>query len=81
MIDLFHRRGLLPGTRKFVVARGDVDGVRGRLGRNADDLVAVEEAFMYACHFEYATLAAILLDRWITVDTELGSRIDGGPGR
>lgn len=81
LIDLFHRRNLLPGTLKFVVARGDVDGVRERLGRNADDLVAVEEALMYACHFEYATLAAILLDRWITVDTELGSRIDGGPGR
>src|SRR5215471_4996895 len=41
LIDLFYRRGLLPRTLKFVAALGDVDGVRGRLDTNADDLVAV----------------------------------------
>ena len=81
LIDLFNRRGLLPRTLKFVAALGDVDSVRARLDANADDRVAVNEAFTYACHFEHATVAALLLDRSMTVDDELGSRIDGGPGR
>src|SRR5438132_4734920 len=53
LIDLFYRRGLLPRTLKFVAALGDVDGVRARLDTNADDLIAVDEAFTYACHFEH----------------------------
>ena len=51
------------------------------LDTNADDLAAVNEAFMYACHLQHATAAALLLDRSITLDAELGRRIDGGPGR
>ena len=81
LIDLFHRRGLLPRTLKFLAALGDVDGVRARLDTNADDLAAVNQAFTFACHLEHATVAALLLDRSITLDAELGSRIDGGPGR
>jgi ankyrin repeat protein len=81
LIDLFHRRGLLPPTLKFLAALGDVDGVRSRLDMSADDLAAVNEAFMYACHHQHATAAALLLDRSITLDAELGRRIDGGLGR
>ena len=81
LIDLFHRRGLLPQTLKFFAALGDVDGVRACLDTNADDLAAVNEAFMYACHLQHATAAALLLDRAITLDAEMGRRIDGGPGR
>ncbi len=81
LIDLFNRRGLLPRTLKFLAALGDVDAVRARLDANADDRVAVNEAFTYACHFEHATVTALLLDRSISLDAELGSRIDGGPGR
>jgi hypothetical protein len=81
LIDLFDRRGLLPRTLKFLAALGDVDGIRALLDTNADGLVAVNEAFTYACHFERATAAALLLDRAITLDAELGRRIDGGPGR
>ena len=81
LIDLFHRRGLLPRSLKFFAALGDVDGVRACLDTNADDLAAVNEAFMYACHLQHATAAALLLDRSITLDAELGRRIDGGPGR
>jgi hypothetical protein len=80
LIDLFHRRGLLPRSLKFLAALGDVDGVRARLDTNADDLAAVNEAFTYACHFEHATVATLLLNRSITLDAELGRRIDGGPG-
>lgn len=80
LIDLFHRRGLLPRTLKFVAALGDADGVRARLAK-AGDLEGVEEAFAYACHFEHATIAAQLLDGAIMADAELGRRIDSGPGR
>jgi hypothetical protein len=81
LIDLFHRRGLLPRSLKFLAALGDVDAVRACLDANADDLPALNEAFMYACHLGHATAAALLLDRSIRLDAELGNRIDGGPGR
>jgi hypothetical protein len=81
LIDLFRRRGLLPQSLKFLAALGDIDGVRAHLETTADDIAVVNEAFMYACHFEHATVAAMLLDRAITLDHELGSRIDRGPGR
>ena len=81
LIDLFHRRGLLPRSLKFLAALGDVDGIRTSLDTKAGDLAAVNEAFMYACHLQHAAAAALLLDRAITLDAELGRRIDGGPGR
>jgi hypothetical protein len=81
LIDLFQRRGLLPRTLKFFAALGDVDGVRTHLDTNADDLAAVNEAFMYACHLQHAATAALLLDRSIRLDAELGRRVDSGPGR
>jgi Ankyrin repeats (3 copies) len=81
LIDLFHLRGLLPRTLKFFAALGDVDGVRACLDTTADDLAAVNEAFMYACHLQHVNAAALLLDQSITLDAELGRRIDGGPGR
>jgi hypothetical protein len=81
LIDLFDRRGLLPRTLEFLAALDDVDSVRARLASSTDDLVAVNEAFQYACHFEHAAVAALLLDRSIALDPELGRRIDGGPGR
>jgi len=81
LIDLFHRRGLLPRSLKFLAALGDTDGVRDWLDTNDADLTAVNEAFLYACHLQHATAAVLLLDRSTTLDAELGRRIDGGPGR
>src|SRR5215475_11330145 len=81
LIDLFHRRGLFPRSLKFFAALGDVDGIRARLDTNAEDLAPVNEAFMYACHLQHATAAALLLDRAIALDAELGRQIDGWPGR
>jgi hypothetical protein len=81
LLDLFHRRGLLPRSLKFLAALGDIDGVRAFLDTNSDDLATVNEGFMCACHFEHPTLAALLLDRASLLDAELGRRIDGGPGR
>jgi hypothetical protein len=81
LIDLFQRRGLIPRTLKFFAALGDVDGVRACLETKGDDLAAVNEAFMYACHLQHATAAALLLDRAIALDGEIGKRINDGPGR
>ena len=81
LIDLFHRRGILPRSLKFLAALGDVDSVRSRLDTDADDLAAVNEAFMYACRLEHPLVAALLLDRAIALDAELGRRIDGAAGR
>ena len=81
LIGLFHRKDLFPRTLKFFAALGDVDGVRARLDANADDLPAVNEALMYACHLQHEAAAALLLDRSIALDAEMGRRIDGGPGR
>src|SRR5262249_39561735 len=68
LLDLFHRKGLLPRSLKFFAALGDVDGVRACLDTNGDDLATVNEAFMCACHLEHPALAALLLDRAITLD-------------
>ena len=81
LIDLFNRKGLFPRSLKFFAALGDVDGIRTRLDTNSDDLAAVNEAFMYACHLQHATAAVLLLDQAVTLDAEMGRRIDGGPGR
>src|SRR5262249_61597186 len=81
LIDLFQRRGLFPPSLKFFAALGDIDGVRTRLDTSADDLAALNEAFLYACHLQHETAAALVLDRAIALDAELGRRIDGGPGR
>jgi hypothetical protein len=81
LIEIFNRRGLFPRSLKFLAALGDVSGVRARLDANSDDLAVVDEAFMHACHLQHATVAGLLLDRCVTLDAELGRRIDGGPGR
>jgi Ankyrin repeats (3 copies) len=81
LLDLFHRRGLLPRSLKFFAALGDVNGVRACLDANSDDLAAVNQAFISACRFQHAIAATLLLDRSIMLEPEMGRRIDGGPGR
>src|SRR5215471_11434180 len=41
LLDLFHRRGILPRSLKFFAALGDVEAIRGA---NADDLAEVNQA-------------------------------------
>src|SRR5437660_168931 len=78
LLDLFHRRGLLPQSLRFFAALGDVNGVRACLDANGDDLAAVNQAFTCAYRLQHATAAALLLDRSITLDAGLGRQIDGG---
>lgn len=80
LLNLFHKRGLLPRSLKFFAALGDLNGIRACLDTNADDLATVNEAFLCACRFQHATAAELLLERSIKLDRELGRLIDGGPG-
>jgi len=81
LLDLFHRRGLLPRSLKFFAALGDVNSIRAYLDTNAGDFPAVNKAFICACCFHHPAAAALLLDRSILLDAEMGRQIDGGPGR
>jgi hypothetical protein len=87
MLQLFHSKGLLPRTLRFLVALGDFDGVRAFLderGAPADtdnERAVLNDAFVCACRFENEAIASFLLDRCIALDAELGHQIDSGPGR
>src|SRR5215831_5712682 len=81
LLDLFRRKGLLPHTLKFAAALGDVDAVRAALDENATDPTVVNDAFITACRLHHERTAALLLDRAIALDAELGEYVDNGPGR
>ena len=81
LLQLFRRKDLLPRTLKYFSALGDLDAVRTCLAENGDGLAAVNDAFMCACRFEHEEIAALLLERCIALDPELGARIDAAAGR
>jgi hypothetical protein len=81
LLQLFHRKGLLPPTLPFFAALGDADGIRPTIDGNRQDLPALSEAFTIACEFQHAPLASLLLDRAVAIDPELGTHIDAGSGR
>ena len=81
LLELFRRKGLLPGTLKFHAALGDIDAVRTALDENKNDLAAVTEAFTIACGFEHEAVASLLLNRAIAFDPELGKSVDRSVGR
>ena len=81
LLHLFQRKGLLPRTLKFFAALADIDAVRTALDENGNDQPAASEAFTIACSFEHEMIASLLLDRVITLDSELGAHIDGSIGR
>ena len=81
LLQLFQRKGLLPRTLKFFAALGDLDAVRSALRENANDPASVNDAFIHSCRFQDEAIASLLLDRSITLDAELGSHVDSGPGR
>lgn len=76
LLHLFERKGLLPRTLIFRVALGQLDAVRALLTENAYDVTTLNEAFICACRFEQEAVASVLLERTISVDPELGTRID-----
>ena len=91
LLQLFHRRGLLPHTLKYSAALGDLDNVRayfddrGRLhqgtANGSDARAAVNEAFKYAYRYKHKAIASFLLDRAIDLDPDLRRNIDSWKGR
>jgi hypothetical protein len=75
LLELFHRKGLLPRTLKFFAAVGDLEQVRAALAPDGRELKLVNEAFSCACRFAHDDIAALLLERSIALDPELGKRI------
>jgi ankyrin repeat protein len=81
LLQLFHRKGLLPRTLRFFVALGDLDAVRTALEEHAYDLETVNDAFARACGFKHEAVASLLLERSLALDPELGRHIDGDVDR
>jgi hypothetical protein len=81
LLELFQRKGLLPRTLKFFAALGDLDTVRTALDENGNDAAVVNEAFVRACLFDHEAVALLLLERAITLDPELGKKVEGRVGR
>ena len=80
LLELFHRKGLLPRTLEFFAARDDVTAVLAALRDNTYDLATITDAFVVATRFEH-DVATVLLERAILLDPELGRRIDADIGR
>jgi hypothetical protein len=81
LLQLFHRKGLLPRSLKVLSAIGDLDGVRSALDADGNDLAVVNDAFVSACRFGREAVASFLLERSIALDPELGAHVDGRVGR
>jgi hypothetical protein len=92
MLQVLQRKGVLPRTLPVLAALGDLEGVRrcldesgtlGEAGRSgaADAVTIVNQAFMNACRFKRKAVAALLLDRCIALDPDLGAQIDRWEGR
>jgi len=79
LLQLFHRKGVLPRTLKFLTALGEMDAVRS-LVEGENERAAVNEAFFCACRFKHEAIASLLLERSIALDPELGKKIDGSLG-
>jgi ankyrin repeat protein len=81
LLQLFRRKGVLPRTLDVLAALGELDPVRTALDDTAHDLATVNDAFVRACSFEHEAIASLLLERSISRDPELGTRVDGSVGR
>jgi hypothetical protein len=81
LLQLFHRKNLLPRTLKFLAALGDIEAVRGALEGYAFDLATVNDAFLCACRFDHEPIATLLLERCISLDPELRTHVDRSADR
>jgi hypothetical protein len=81
LLELFHRKGLLPPVLKYFAALGDLAAVRTAVDEAGSDLAIVNEAFVRACLFNQEAVASFLLERAIALDPALGRSIDASVGR
>jgi hypothetical protein len=84
MLQLLARKNALPRTLYVLAALGDDEAVRAWLeGRGprddadgVDERIVIGRALMSACRFKREGVAMRLLERSITLDPDLGRRID-----
>ena len=81
LLQMFHRKDLLPRTLEFHSALGDFNAVLESVDAQPNDLRAINEAFFVACSFAHEGVASWLLERSIALDPDLGTRIDRSTGR
>ena len=81
LLQLFHRKGLLPRTLKFRAALGDIDAVRAVLAEHGNDQAEVNDAFLCALRFEHEHVASMLLERATVLDAEFGKEVEALGGR
>ena len=89
MLNLLARKNVLPRTPFALAALGDDEAVRARLDESRergdatrpDERIEIGRALMSACRFRHAGVALRLLERSISLDPELGRRIDRWQGR
>ncbi|PYR54554.1 MAG: hypothetical protein DMF91_26450, partial [Acidobacteria bacterium] len=81
LLQLFHRKGLLPRTLQFFAALGELNAARHALDQGGHDLATVNDAFICACRLGHEAVASLLLERSIALDPELGKQVDGSVGR
>ncbi len=84
MLQMLSRKTRLPPTIEYFAALGDLDAIRrvvdtaGDGHRSPDRL---DRALMNACRFQHRDAAALVLDRMVARNPEVGDRIGSGPGR
>jgi hypothetical protein len=81
LLELFHRKRLLPRELKFFAALGDLDAVRVALRESPGDRTIVNEAFVCGAKFQHEAIASLLLERSFALDRELGAHVDASVGR
>jgi hypothetical protein len=91
MLQLLARKHVLPPTLPVFAALGDDEAVRAQLDEaraakpgdldDANERIIVGRALMNACRFKHAAIALELLERAISLDPDLGRRIDRWQGR
>jgi hypothetical protein len=89
MLQLLARKHVLPLTLPVLAALGDDEAVRARLDQaqerndteGVDDRIAIGRALMNACRFKHANIALWLVERSVSLDPDLGRRIEGWESR
>jgi hypothetical protein len=85
MLHLLARKNALPRTLPVLAALGDEAAVRAWLDgsrerdnaeESSNEQSAISDALMIACRFRHTEIALTLLERSISLDPELGRRID-----
>jgi hypothetical protein len=76
MLTVLARKHAIPMTLPVAAALGDEATVHARLAEESDEKIVIGRALMAACRFKHSAIGLLLLERAISLDPDLGSRID-----